>query len=320
MTSLGPIEEELAKARVAYRNWGRWGTDDVLGTLNFLDDAIRAHAASLARRGRAFSLALDFNEDGPQRGFRGRINPVHYMRDTGSAAAGTQGFPHGFGGADDHVVMPLQASTQWDGLGHIYDNKKAWNGRSCAIVNGDSVTGIERMKDAFTGRGVLLDVGRVCGDERGELEDGFAITEEHLRTTIEAQGATSAVRRGDMVLLRTGQLGRVRRLGEWGTYAGGDAPGLSFTTLDWLHRTEVAAIAADTWGLEVRPYEFPQPCMSPLHQIAIPNMGLPLGEMWDLEGLAADCAADGVHEFLLIAAPLPVTGAVGAPVNPIAMK
>lgn len=60
--------------------------------------------------------------------------------------------------------------------------------------------------------------------------------------------------------------------------------------------------------------------MSPLHQIAIPNMGLPLGEMWDLEELAEDCAADGVHEFLLIAAPLPVTGAVGAPVNPIAIK
>lgn len=53
--------------------------------------------------------------------------------------------------------------------------------------------------------------------------------------------------------------------------------------------------------------------MSPLHQIAIPNMGLPLGEMWDLEELSEDCAADGVYEFLLVAAPLPVTGAVGAP-------
>lgn len=109
--SLGPIEEELAKARSAYRNWGRWGEDDVLGTLNFIDDAIRAHAAGLVRRGRSFSLSQEFNERGPQRGFRGRINPVHYMKDTGSdAAAGTQGFPHGFGGADDHVVMPLQAS------------------------------------------------------------------------------------------------------------------------------------------------------------------------------------------------------------------
>ena len=135
--TLGPIEEELAAARAAYRNWGRWGEDDVLGTLNFIDDARRAHAAGLVRRGRAISLALEFNEDGPQRGFRGRINPVHYMRDTGTdAAAERQGFPHGFGGADDHIVMPLQAGTQWDGLGHIYDTKRAWNGRPCTIVNG----------------------------------------------------------------------------------------------------------------------------------------------------------------------------------------
>lgn len=60
--SLGPIEEELAKARSAYRNWGRWGEDDVLGTLNFIDDAIRAHAAGLVRRGRSFSLSQEFNE------------------------------------------------------------------------------------------------------------------------------------------------------------------------------------------------------------------------------------------------------------------
>ena len=323
MTNLGPIEEELAKARAAYRNWGRWGADDVLGTLNHLDDAKRAHAAGLVRRGRAISLALEFNEQGPQRGFRGRINPVHYMRDTGTdAAADRQGFPHGFGGADDHVVMPLQAGTQWDGLGHIYDNKLAWNGRSCTIVNGDgdSVTGIEHMADDFVGRGVLLDVGRVVGEDGMELPDGFAITEEHLRATVEAQGPTSSVRRGDIVLIRTGQLNRVRRNGSWGEYAAGAAPGMSFSTLGWLHRTEIAAAATDTWGFEVRPYEFPDPCMSPLHQIAIPNMGLPLGEMFDLEALGADCEADGVYEFLLVAAPLPVTGAVGAPVNPIAVK
>ena len=321
--TLGPIEEELAAARAAYRNWGRWGEDDVLGTLNFIDDARRAHAAGLVRRGRAISLALEFNEDGPQRGFRGRINPVHYMRDTGTdAAAERQGFPHGFGGADDHIVMPLQAGTQWDGLGHIYDTKRAWNGRPCTIVNGegDSVTGIEHLKDTIVGRVVLRDVGRVVGEDGMELPDGFAITEEHLRATIDAQGPTSSVRRGDIVLVRTGQLHRVRRRGDWGTYAAGDAPGLSFTTLGWLHRTEIAAIASDTWGIEVRPYEFDGPCMSPLHQIAIPNMGLTLGEMFDLEELAADCAADGVYEFLLVAPPLPVTGAVGAPVNPIAVK
>ena len=105
----------------------------------------------------------------------------------------------------------------------------------------------------------------------------------------------------------------------WGDYAGGPAPGLSFTTAGWLHGTEIAAIATDTWGFEVRPNEF-ENAFQPLHQVAIPNIGLLIGEMWDLEALAEDCAADGVYEFLLAAAPLRITGAVGSPVNPIAIK
>ncbi|MFJ3803489.1 cyclase family protein [Streptomyces sp. NPDC090088] len=287
---LGPLEEELAKARAAYRNRGRWGEGDVLGTLNLIDDAIRAHAASLVRRGRSFSLAQEFDESGPHRG--------------------------------DRDLLPSRAATRWDGPGRVHGDEQAWHDRPRTAVTGggDSVTGIDRIRGAFTGRGVLLDVGRVAGDARGELPDGFAITEEHLRDTIEAQGATSSVRRGDIVLVRTGQLGRVRRLGAWDGYADGDAPGLSFTTLGWLHRTEIAAVATDTWGLEVRPHEFAEPAADPLHRIAIPAMGLPLGGMWDLDALAEDCAADGVHEFLLVAAPLPVTGAVGAPVSPIAVK
>jgi kynurenine formamidase len=164
---------------------------------------------------------------------------------------------------------------------------------------------------------VLLDVGRAIGSD-GELPDGFAITEEHLVATIDRQGPSSAVGRGDLLLVRTGQLARARRDG-WRDYAGGPAPGLSFTTVDWLYRTEIAAIATDTWGFEVRPNEFDE-AFQPLHQVAIPHIGLFLGEMWDLDGLAADCAADGVYEFWLTAAPLPVTGAVGAPVNPIAVK
>ncbi|MEU1162342.1 cyclase family protein [Streptomyces sp. NPDC005921] len=126
------------------------------------------------------------------------------------------------------------------------------------------------------------------------------------------------VGRGDIVLVRTGRLARARREG-WGEYAGGPAPGLSFTTAGWLHGTEIAAIATDTWGFEVRPNEF-ENAFQPLHQVAIPNMGLLIGEMWDLDALAADCAADGAYAFWLTAAPLPITGAVGSPVNPIAVK
>uniref|UniRef100_UPI003C7CF701 cyclase family protein n=1 Tax=unclassified Streptomyces TaxID=2593676 RepID=UPI003C7CF701 len=312
-------EGSIAEAAKAYSNWGRWGADDVLGTLNFLDAAKRREAATLIRRGTSFSLAQSFDMNGPQKGWRRRTNPVHTMLDTGTdAALGLQGFPHGLGGADDVIAMPLQCSTQWDGLGHIFDHGKTWNGRDAAKTvtsEGDLVTGIEHMAPHVAGRGVLLDVGRTIGED-GELPDGFAITEEHLTATAEAQGVT--VGRGDIVLVRAGQLARARRDG-WGDYAGGPAPGLSFTTAGWLHGTEIAAIATDTWGFEVRPNEF-DVAFQPLHQVAIPNIGLLIGEMWDLEALAEDCATDGAYAFWLTAAPLPITGAVGSPINPIAVK
>jgi kynurenine formamidase len=325
-------EAEIARAARAHSNWGRWGADDVLGTVNFITDELRLAAASLVRRGASFSLSQRFDSGGPQRGWRRRTNPVHTMLDTGTdAAAGNQGFPHGIGGADDVIAMPLQCSTQWDGLGHIFDHGRAWNGRDAARTvtsEGDLVTGIERLAGPVCGRGVLLDVGAVIGPSiegsslvsadgaRGELPDGFAITTEHLTATAAAHGVT--VGRGDLLLVRTGRYARALREG-WGDYAGGASPGLSFTTAGWLHRTEIAAVATDTWGFEVRPNEFDD-AFQPLHQVAIPNIGLLIGEMWALEELAADCAADGAYEFFLSAAPLPITGAVGSPVNPIALK
>ena len=205
----------------AHNNWGRWGQDDVLGTLNFIDAAKRIEAAALVKTGEAFSLSQPFDTNGPQKGWRRRTNPVHTMTDTGvDAERGNQGFPHGFGGADDVIAMPLQCSTQWDGLGHIFDQGKAWNGRAAGDVvtsEGDLVTGIETAAAKIVTRGVLLDVGRALGPELGrndgELPDGFAITPEHLQRTIELQGPSSKVRRGDIVVIRTGQYTRVRRDG-----------------------------------------------------------------------------------------------------------
>lgn len=313
---------EIASRAEAFRNWGRWGEDDVLGTLNFIDAAKRVEAAGLVQDGRVISLAQAFDTDGPQKGWRRRTNPVHTMTDTGTdAERGNQGFPHGIGGADDVIAMPLQCSTQWDGLGHIFDHGNAWNGRRAGDVvtsDGDLVTGIEHAASVIVSRGVLLDVGRQLAPDTGELADGYAITVADLEATIASQGASSRVGRGDIVLVRTGQYARTRRDG-WGDYAGGPAPGLSLTTAGWLHRTEIAAIATDTWGFEVRPNEFDVPAFQPLHQVAIPNMGLTIGEMWNLDALADVCGTRGRWDFLLSAAPLPITGAVGSPINPVAI-
>lgn len=316
---MADTETIIAEAAAKYRNWGKWGADDQLGTLNYITTAKIAEASGLAKQGKVFSLALALDHRGPQRGSMGRFNPVHTMlADGGDWAAGARLFANGFGGADDLVMMPLQCATHWDALSHIFDHGKLWNGYDASEVrsSGAARNGIEKVASRLVSRGVLLDIARFKGVE--SLDDGYAISANDLLSCVEAQGSTSQVGTGDIVLLRTGQLGRARAA-RWGTYAGGDAPGLSFWTLDWLQQTRIAAIASDTWGVEVRPHELPG-CFQPLHQVVIPNMGLTLGEMFDLDALAADCASDGIYEFLLVASPLPFTGAVGAPANPQAIK
>jgi kynurenine formamidase len=248
-----------------------------------------------------------------------RFNPVHAMLvDGGDWAAGARPFANGIGGADDLITMPLQCATHWDALSHIFDHGNMWNGYSADEVTSSGATrnGIERASNKLVSRGVLLDIARFKGLDA--LTDGYAISESDLLGCIEAQGQTSRIETGDIVLVRTGQLGRARAAG-WGTFAGGAAPGLSFWTLAWIYHTQIAAIASDTWGVEVRPNELAG-AFQPFHQVALPNLGLTLGEMFDLDALAADCASDSVYEFLLVAAPLPFTGAVGAPVNPQAIK
>jgi len=97
------------------------------------------------------------------------------------------------------------------------------------------------------------------------------------------------------------------------------SPGLGIACVEWLHAREVAAVAADTMLVEVMPWEDAS-LVLPLHMLCIRDMGLTLGEMFDLDALAADCAQDGVWEFLFSAPPLKVVGGVGSPLNPLAVK
>ena len=114
---------------------------------------------------------------------------------------------------------------------------------------------------------------------------------------------------------------RARALGEQiaADYAGGDAPGLAFETAEWIYEKEIAAICTDTWGCEVRPNET-QDASQPWHWVVIPMIGITMGEIFYLKDLAADCVEDKVYEFFFCGPPLPVTKAVGSPINPMAIK
>jgi kynurenine formamidase len=304
-----------------FSNWGRWGPDDELGALNFVGPDDVAAAAALVRQGKVISMGLPYDRRGPQRG-GSRANPLNVMTTTGTDhVAGAQdplpggyGRAKGWGYADDILIMPNQAGTQWDALSHVFWKGQMYNGRSATEVTagGASRCGIQVWRDRLVLRGVLLDVARCKGV--ASLDPGYAITADDLDEAAKAEGVT--VRRGDAVVVRTGMLGARRH--DWGDYAGGPAPGLSLHTAPWLFEHEVAAVATDTWGCEVRPNEID--LFQPLHVVALVHMGIPFGEIWDLEAIGEDCAGDGVYEFILSAAPLPITGAVGSPVNPIALK
>jgi kynurenine formamidase len=311
------IETVRALAR-KYRNWGRWGADDQLGTLNFITPEKIVAASRLVRRGKVFSLAIPFDSNGPQTGFAGRTNPLHYMlQDGGDIACGAQDWVPALRWCDDAVTMPLQCATQWDALAHIYFDGKMYNDRGPEMVtsSGARANAIERYRDRIVSRGVLLDIPRYRG--KTWLEPGEAIYPADLDGA--AARARVSVERGDIILVRTGQIAQVRASGSWGQYAGGPAPGLSMTVAGWLAEHEIAGYATDTWGTEVIPNETAD-VFQPLHCIAIVNMGMLVGEIFDLEALADDCAADGVYEFFFVAPPLPITGAVGSPINPQAIK
>ena len=299
------------------RNWERWGGNDEIGTLNYVTPADVVAATKLVRRGKVFSLALPFDSKGPQTGRKGRFNPIHYMIQSGvDAYSGVQD-GDGLRYADDAIIMPLQGGTQWDALSHVFFEETMYGGHDIRLVDsyGAKKCGIEQVRDRMVGRGVLLDVARA--KDVDALPDGYAITAEELDGVAERQGV--AVGRADFLIVRTGQLAARLKAGDWRDYAGGPAPGLAFDTVDWIHARELAAVASDTYAVEVRP-EATERIRRPWHWVVIPNMGLTVGEIFFLEHLAEDCAEDGVYEFMFVAPPLPITGAVGSPTNPLAIK
>ena len=301
------------------RNWGKWGEGDERGTINYITPELIIRAARLIRRGAVFSLAIPFDSKGPQSGSSGfRFNPIHRMTLTGSDfTSGAMSLPGSVGFSDDMVIMPTQCATQWDALSHCFVGGKMYNGFDANEITSQGArrNSIDKMARGIVGRGVLIDVPRFKGVPW--LEPGYAITASDLSHAAERQNVT--IGSGDLLLVRTGHIALCRNRKSWGDYAGGDAAGLSFHSAEWIHAREIAAVATDTWSMEVRPHEIAG-ALHPLHQIFLPQMGLPIGEIFDLEELADDCAADGVYEFFLAAPPLPITGAVGSPVNPLAIK
>jgi kynurenine formamidase len=287
------------------RNWGRWGETDERGAANQLTAASVREAASLVNRGEVIALGqlLDAATPVPA----GRPSPVRYMtRDGGDYAAGARLLGRSQIG-EDVLTLGTHTGTHIDSLAHVWYEEHLYNGFPQSTVRsaGASRCGIDKL-GPLVARGVLLDVAARAG-ELG-LSAEHAISAEDLQAAADA--ANVSVAAGDVVLVRTGWLGRAGD--EPGLYWSGE-PGLDLTAAQWLAERDVVAVGADNYAVEV--LDGKASAGFPVHELLIRDCGIPL-----IEGLVLDELADNsAGAFLFVALPLPLRGGTASPVNPVAI-
>jgi hypothetical protein len=315
-----PTFEELPEDRGARSAWDLFGPGDRLGRLNLITPERTAAAAGLAHRGDVFRLDLpvDFfpvivHRTAPRR----RVDILEPPRYRGMMIA-----------LDDALDdFNTQCSTHWDSLAHVSaDPETFFGGVSLEEVEAGKGGTIERWRRGIVGRGVLLDVPRARREAGLEWDASAApaVSVEDLERAREL--GSIELRAGDVMLVNTGFLEWVGELGDEERDAVMTAAPPAFVGLDqgeamvrWLWESGVAAIAADAPGLERYPND-PSGHYGSLHRILIGLLGFPLGEFFDLRALAADCAGDGVYEFLFTSSPLNLRLGVASPANALAVK
>jgi kynurenine formamidase len=290
---------------MAREAWGRWGEDDEIGAPNLAGPEQVRRAAGLVRRGHVVPLAQPLHATTPIPQHRAPV--MHFMgRDGGDYAAGAQR-PGGFQFAEDTVVLPLHLGTHVDALCHAWCEDRLYNvfpGNSLRSTTGAQRLGVEKLPPLVT-RGILIDLA-----VDGPHPDGMPIGPAALETAATRAGVTPE--QGDAVLLRTGWLeaqeGKPNRLISFDTEAGLDVEGAL-----WLAEAGVALVGADNFAVEVLP--FPAGQVFPVHQRLLRDHGIPLLEGMRLRPLAEA----GANAFLFVAAPLPLKGATGSPLTPVAV-
>lgn len=295
------------------RNWGRWGPDDQLGTLNYITPGRVRAAAALVRSGRRATMAI------PLSTVAGPDNPSPVIRhvvqghdiDLGS----TLSFATDFFGLAFHG----DCHTHMDALCHIAYRGMVYNGRPAQQVmtsQGATALDVTTYSDGLVGRGVLLDVPRFRGVKW--LEPGEAVTRAELEAIEKAEGVTLG--EGDILVFRTGHHRRRLELGAWSNDyppAGQGKAGLHVDTIPWMHERRIAAFLPDGDG-ETVPSNV-EGILYPIHPLQITAMGMFASDSLQLEDVARACEAEGRFEFMVVGLPLRLPGATGSPWNPIAI-
>lgn len=284
--------------------WGRWGSEDEVGALNLVGPEQRLAGVSLVSEGRVISLAQPLDPTTPMPAHRLGIG--HFMdRDGGDYAAGARR-PGGFQFAEDTVLLPTHSGTHVDALCHVWYDDLLYNGHSAHEVrstSGAARCGVQTMPPIVS-RGVLLDMVQDEGPHApGDRFDATSLKEACVR-------AETTIVPGDVVLIRTGWFERAHEPDV--DYFAGE-PGIDVSGALWLAESGAAAVGADNYAVESMP--FTDGDVFPVHQRLLRDFGIPL-----LEGLALkELALAGRSTFLFCAAPLPLRGATGSPVHPVAV-
>ncbi|OCB11953.1 metal-dependent hydrolase [Mycolicibacterium porcinum] len=302
-------------------NWGKWGTDDEVGSLNYLDAAQVLRGIGAVRSGDVFTLQIPIGDpDRPDPVWPGRTPAVRTpVMDEGYFARGDEPEPtDGHHWADDKIEMFTQGSTQYDALAHYWYGGKVWNGYT-ADTTIDSLSRASVLPIAergVVGRGVLIDVARARGKD--VLDSGEQISLDDLLAAAEAQGTQIEPR--DVLIIRTGWIGSYYRGSADEFYRDWNEPGLVYSRelVEWFQRMEIPNLVTDTIANELSFY--PGGLQLPLHCALMRNLGVTFTELCKLDDLAAACAADRRWTFLYTAAPLKICGASGAPVNPVVIR
>jgi kynurenine formamidase len=294
------------------KNWGRWGPDDQLGTLNYITPQKVREAAALVRSGRRVSMQIPINKvAGPD-----NPNPaIHFVSQGHDIDIGSGGLRFGL----DFLGMACHGDchTHVDALCHISYNGLTYNGHSAEEVltsKGATSLDIASYGDGVVGRGVLLDIPRFRGVKW--LEPGEAVTREELEACEKAQGVELA--EGDILVFRTGHHARRLALGAWDNGPEGEGKaGLHIDTIPWMHERRLAAFLPDGDG-EAIP-SVVEGMTYPIHPLQIVAMGMLASDSLQFEDLARACQEEGRFEFMVVGLPLRLPGGTGSPWNPIAI-
>nr|WP_241023880.1 cyclase family protein [Burkholderia sp. Ac-20365] len=301
-------------------NWGRWGEDDEIGALNYLQPAQVLRGIQSVRKGKTFTLQVEIGHEKGEPLFPGRRPSMRMnVLDKGHYLAGKAHFDGNVEYADDVIFMHVQGSTQCDALGHVWYDDKLWNGYDAlSTIGGLSKASILPIAHrGIVGRAVLIDMARFRG--KRVLEKGETFDHLDLMEAARAQGVTIEPR--DILVIRTGLIGSFYERDSNEFYEDFIEPGLTFSRelVNWFHEMEIPCLVTDTMGNEVT-VDPVSGVMIPLHNALMRNLGVVFTEVVLLDELAEDCAQDGQWSFFYAAAPLKIVGGTGAPVNPVVVK